>query len=86
MFIYTHAETIFSQRTIIHILSNIVLMMDPLWGLKRQQNEHNTVDNLDHPTPKNCHRSLKSNITSHYGGDTSKDSSLKELSFIFYQN
>ena len=37
-------------------------MMDPLWGLKCRQNEHNTVDNPDHATAKNYHRSLKSNI------------------------
>jgi len=29
--------------------------MDPLWGLKHRQNEHDTVDNPDHATPKNNH-------------------------------
>jgi len=33
--IYTQVGRLFSQRSIIHILSNLVLMMDPLWGLKR---------------------------------------------------
>ena len=36
--------------------------MDPLWGSKRQHEKHNTVDNPDHATPKNYHKSLKSNI------------------------
>ena len=57
----------------------LVPMMDPLWGLKRQLNEHQTVDNLDHTTAKNYHRSLKSNITSLYGGETRKEICLLEI-------
>jgi len=79
-FIYTQVKGIFSQRTILHILSNLVLMMDPVWGLKRQQYEQNIVDNLDHTTPKNYHRSLISNITSLYGGNTWKEIFLLEIS------
>jgi len=69
-FIYSEFEGLFSQRTIAHIISNLVLMMDPLWGLKCRQNEQNVVHNPDHTTPKNYHKSLKSNITSLYGVDT----------------
>lgn len=36
--------------------------MDLLWGLKYRQNKDNTMDNPDHATPENHHRSLKSNI------------------------
>jgi len=54
-------------------------MMDPLWGLKPRQNEHNTVHNSDHATPKNYHRILKSYITSLYGGDTWKEICLQEI-------
>jgi len=53
--------------------------MDPRWGLKHRQNEHNTVDNLDHDTPKNYHRSLKSNIAFLYRGDTWKEIYLLEM-------
>ena len=72
-FIYTQDERLFSQRIILHILINLVLMMDPLWGLKCRQSEHDTVDNPNHATPKNYHRNLKSNNTSLYGGDTWKE-------------
>jgi len=81
-FIYTQVERHFSRRTILHILSNLVLMMDPIWGLKCQQYEQNTMDNLDHATPKNYHKSLKSNINSLYGGDTWKEICLLEISRI----
>ena len=51
------------KQSLIHFLSfKFVLMMDPLWGLKRRLNEQKTVDNPDHTTSKNFHRSLKSDI------------------------
>ena len=53
-------------------------MMDPLWGLKRRQNEHQIVANPDHATAKNDHRSLKANITTLYGGETWKEICLLE--------
>ena len=43
------------SKIIIHILSIFVLMMDPLWGSKRQHDEYNTVDNPGHTTPNNNH-------------------------------
>jgi len=52
--------------------------MDPLWGLKRWQSELITVDNPDHDSSKIFHRSLKSNITSLYGGETWKEICLLE--------
>jgi len=53
--------------------------MDPHWGLKCRKNEHNIVDNPDHATPKSYHRSLKSKITSLYGGDTWKEIYLLKI-------
>jgi len=47
--------------------------------LKRRLNEQKTVDNPDHTTSKNFHRSLKSNITSLYGGETWKEICLLEI-------
>jgi len=54
-------------------------MMDSLWGLKRRHNELETVGNPDHDSTKNFHRSLKSNITSLYGGETWKEICLLEI-------
>ena len=53
--------------------------MDPRWGLKRRQNEHDIVDNPDHATPRNNHKSLKSNIISRYKGDTWNEICLLEI-------